>query len=379
MPVAARIAVSLLLVATTGCTFPSTFQAMRSEIAALDSEPAPPILDGLQPYRGVIHVHSRLSHDSRGEEDEILRAAKAAGLQFVMITDHNSPEVFQHDSDGLRDGVLVVRGAEIRAEDDYILALGIDSFIDTAAMTFAEVTAAVVAQGGVPIGAHPNRFRHWHDPNLAGVEVWDLYDEAMSDRWRYAALALDVLVSYDDYPEQILFRLVRHPARALAAFDAETRRRRLTAIGTPDAHQNIRVLGRQLDPYPLALRLVTMYLLAEEHSRSALLEALRRGRGYWAFDILTPASGFDVRLVDGRGTTWLMGDEPAAAPDLALRVFAPHRGRITVLRDGVVIGQTDAARLTLPVEGRGVYRVEVALSVQGRWRPWIYSNPIYVR
>ena len=273
---------------------------------------------------------------------------------------------------------LVLRGAEIRAEEDYVLALGIDSFIDPDGMTFREVTAAVAAQGGVAIGAHPARFRHWDDPNLAGVEVWNLYDEATADRWRYAGLALDILLFYGDYPAEILLGIVRHPA-ALARFDDETRRRRLAAVGTPDAHQNVRVLGRQLDRYPLAFRLVTTYLLAEDHTKTALLDALRRGRTYFAFDALTPAATFDFRIVDARGATWLMGDEPAAARDQTLHVFAPHRGRITVVRDGRVIGQADAARLALPVDGPGVYRAEVALQVQGRWRPWIYSNPIYVR
>jgi hypothetical protein len=369
----------LLAMTLTSCTLPSHFQAMRSEIAALAVEPDPPTVDGLRRYRGVIHVHSHLSHDSRGDDDEILRAAVAAGADFLMMTDHNGPEIFRRGLNGLHGGILVLRGAEIRAEEDYVLALGIDSFIDPDGMTFREVTAAVAAQGGVAIGAHPARFRHWDDPNLAGVEVWDLYDEATTDRWRYAGRAFDILLSYGDYPAEILLGIVRHPAAALARFDDETRRRRLVAVGTPDAHQNIRVLGRQLDRYPLAFRLVTTYLFAEDRTKTALLDALRRGRTYFAFDALTPAATFDFRIVDARGATWLMGDEPAAARDQTLHVFAPHRGRITVVRDGRVIGQADAARLALPVDGPGVYRAEVALQVQGRWRPWIYSNPIYVR
>ena len=363
----------------TSCTFPSRFQAMRSEIAALAVEPDPPTLDGLRRYRGVIHVHSHLSHDSRGDDDEILRAAAAAGVDFLMMTDHNGPEIFRRGLNGLHGGILVLRGAEIRVEEDYVLALGIDAFIDPDGMTFREVTAAIAAQGGVAIGAHPNRFKHWDDPNLAGVEVWNLYDEATTDRWRYAGRALDILLSYGDYPAEILLGIVRHPAAALARFDGETLRRRLVAVGAPNAHQNIRVLGRQLDPYPLAFRLVTTYLFAEDHTKTALLDALRRGRTYFAFDALTPAATFDFRIVDARGATWLMGDEPAAARDQTLHVFAPHRGRITVVRDGRVIGRADAARLALPVDGPGVYRAEVALQVQGRWRPWIYSNPIYVR
>jgi hypothetical protein len=84
----------LLAMTLTGCTLPSHFQAMRSEIAALRVEPDPPILDGLRRYRGVIHVHSHLSHDSRGDDDEILRAAAAAGVDFLLMTDHNGPRRF---------------------------------------------------------------------------------------------------------------------------------------------------------------------------------------------------------------------------------------------------------------------------------------------
>ncbi|MBI3606506.1 MAG: PHP domain-containing protein [Nitrospirae bacterium] len=374
------IAIGLILALVMGvaCTPRVRFLALRQELAALTIAPDAPPLDGLRRYRGVIHVHSNLSHDSRGDPAEILSAAKAIGLDFVMMTDHNNPKIFQRGLEGLHDGVLIVRGAEIGSEGDYLLALGIESFIDPAGKTFREITAAIAAQGGVAIGAHPNRFHHWSDPGLAGVEVWDLYDEAISDRWRYATLALDVLFSYGAYPAEILLSIVRHPARALAAFDDETRRRPLVAIGTPDAHRNVRIF-RRLDPYPLTLHLVTTYLLAEDKTRPALLDALRRGRAYLAFDLLASAPTFDFRLVDGQGKSWMMGDRVPAGAGRTLRVFAPHAGRITVIRDGRVISQTDAPTLEQPVDGPGVYRAEVALSVQGQWRPWIYSNPIYVQ
>lgn len=35
--------------------------------------------------------------------------------------------------------------------------------------------------------------------------------------------------------------------------------------------------------------------------------------------------------------------------------------------------------LERPVESPGVYRVEAWLDADGERRPWIYSNPIYVR
>lgn len=362
-----------------GCTFPATFHAIREELAAPPRSSPPADPPSQRRFKGAIHVHTRLSHDSRGTEDEIVRAAQSAGLDFVMLTDHNAPDVFTQAGTRERDGVLLIRGAEIRCEDQYILALGLDRYIESRAMACAEVTAAVAAQDGVAIGAHPKRFTQWDDPAIAGVEIWDLYDEANASRWRYAAWAFDILVWYRTYSDEILSRLIHRPDQALAAFDAQTARRRLTAIGAPDAHQNIRIPGRQLDPYPLAFRLVPVYLLAPERTRGALLAALRNGRAYFAFEVFRPAPTFSFRARDSAGAVWSMGDETPRSEGLTIEVHAPARGRITVLRNGRPLAQTDGEQLSVPVDAPGAYRAEVELSVQGRWRPWIFSNPIYVR
>ncbi|MFZ5876801.1 MAG: CehA/McbA family metallohydrolase [Nitrospirota bacterium] len=361
-----------------GCTFPSTFHAMREELAApLSAPPADP--PGQRRFKGVIHVHTKLSHDSRGTEDDLVHAAKSAGLDFVMLTDHNTPEVFAQAGTRERDGVLLIRGAEIRCDDRHILAVGLDRFIDSRAMTCPDVSAAVAEYGGVPLAAHPSRSTQWDDPALAGAEVWDLYDEAKDDRWRYAAWALDILIWYGVYPDAILSRIVRRPDHALAAFDAQTAHRRLTAVGTPDAHQNIRVLWRQMDPYPLAFRLVPVYLFAAEGTRDALLDALRNGRAYFAFEVFKPAPGFAFRAKDVGDHVWNMGDEVPRADGLVVEVHAPAPGRITILRDGHRVAMIEGDQLSLPVAVPGAYRAEVDISVQGRWRPWIFSNPIYVR
>ncbi|MFZ5863433.1 MAG: CehA/McbA family metallohydrolase [Nitrospirota bacterium] len=362
-----------------GCTFPSTFHAIRAELAVVPL--SIPLADppGQRRFKGVIHVHTQLSHDSRGTEDDIVRAAKSAGLDFVMLTDHNRSEVFAQEGTREREGVLLIRGAEIRCGDRHILAVGLDRFIDSRGMTCPEVSAAVAEHGGVPLATHPSRSTQWDDPALVGAEVWDLYDEAKHDRWRYAAWALDILIWYGAYPNEILSRIVRRPDHALAAFDAQTTRRRLTAVGTPDAHQNIRVLWRQLDPYPLAFRLVPVYLLAAEGTRDALLDALRNGRAYFAFEVFKPAPSFAFRVKDVGGNIWSMGDEVPRADGLTVEVHAPASGRMTVFRDGHRVAMTEGDQLSLPVVVPGAYRAEVDISVQGQWRPWIFSNPIYVR
>ena len=64
--------------------------------------------------RANLHVHSAFSHDSRGKIDEIVTAAKAAGTKVLMFTEHPADhyDVFRDGHQGLRDGVLLIPGAE---------------------------------------------------------------------------------------------------------------------------------------------------------------------------------------------------------------------------------------------------------------------------
>ena len=50
-----------------------------------------------------------------------------------------------------------------------------------------------------------------------------------------------------------------------------------------------------------------------------------------------------------------------------------------LIRNGVAIQRAITNRLNFEVKERGVYRVEAWLEIDGEQRPWIYSNPIYVR
>src|SRR6186997_2567179 len=45
--------------------------------------------DGYERVSGVVHVHTTLS-DGAATPDEVIAAARASGLKFVVITDHNN-------------------------------------------------------------------------------------------------------------------------------------------------------------------------------------------------------------------------------------------------------------------------------------------------
>jgi len=66
-----------------------------------------------------------------------------------------------------------------------------------------------------------------------------------------------------------------------------------------------------------------------------------------------------------------------------LRIRTPISSRIVVLKDGAVfLDESGINTKELAVTERGVYRVEIYLPQLGAivaQKPWIISNPIYVR
>jgi hypothetical protein len=78
-----------------------------------------------------------------------------------------------------------------------------------------------------------------------------------------------------------------------------------------------------------------------------------------------------------------MGDEINLEDGVRLTVNTPVASRIQLLKDGKVLQEKEgASKQEFLVDQKGVYRVEAYLPQLGKSfkdRPWIISNPIYVR
>ena len=62
---------------------------------------------------GAIHIHSVYS-DGTGNIDLISKAAKKAGLDWIIVTDHNSFDI----EEGIYNGVYVIKGEEISPKNE---------------------------------------------------------------------------------------------------------------------------------------------------------------------------------------------------------------------------------------------------------------------
>jgi len=339
---------------------------------------------------GVIHLHSSYSFDGRAPLGEIIGAAHRCGCDFLMLTDHSTLQARQEGWEGRHGRTLLVVGEEIAPRFNHYLAFGHREPIGTVDLPPQACIDRVSSAGGMGFIAHPDHegtalfhVKHypWTDWSVAGytgLGIWDFMTDWQNSLRSYPRAVLSYL-----FPALFL----RGPSAAtLARWDALTQRRPVTGIGELDNHDTpMRFAGITLSVFPFArvLRLIRTHLLVPPLTGeagtdiAALLSALKLGRAYVSLDYYRSASGFSLSLAEGEqcrtlGGTFELGREAV------LRVRLPHPGRVRIIRNGALFHQTTGTDLTAVVREPGVYRAEAALRVFGRWRPWIFSNPIYV-
>jgi len=356
---------------------------LSNAIQQLNSQRTPAQTNGYKEYKGVIHVHSFLGGHSSGNFAEIISAAQANQLQFVIMTEHTEKEfdTAAMTLKGTHGGVLFINGNETSAENgDRLLVL----------------------PGDVSIVAYPQEFKNWdaaRDNGVGGVEVYNVFTNAKQANPVIAFF--DVLWSQRSYPDLIFALYFQRPDESLKKWDQALTRARLTATGGNDAHANIgvslndssgkKLLGIQLDPYEVSFRLVRLHVLIEENKpldETSLIEAIRAGHCFIGFDFLGDSSGFafeghssDQRLLfDNLPVRYIQGDEiKMRNGGTEIKVQTPVPSRVVLYKDGsVIMDESGVTSREFTVVEPGVYRAEVYLPQLGN-RLWIISNPIYVR
>ncbi|HLF76382.1 MAG TPA: MaoC family dehydratase N-terminal domain-containing protein [Dehalococcoidia bacterium] len=111
-----------------------------------------------------LHTHTRgLSWDSDLSPDQLIDAAKHAGLDGICLTEHD----FFWDHDAARElarkhDFLVLPGIEINTDDGHVLCFGLEKYV-YGMHRWHELATHVQGAGGVMVAAHPYRRRMpWH-------------------------------------------------------------------------------------------------------------------------------------------------------------------------------------------------------------------------
>jgi hypothetical protein len=405
---------------------PDKLEATHKAIAAFRSQRQPQPRHGpYQDYRANLHVHSALSHDSRGTVAEIVAAATKVGTSVLMFTEHPSEryDYFVDGHRGMRDGVLLIPGAETNG----FLCFPTRSMRGLKTSSPQEFSDLIRSRGGLTFLSHVEERMDWKVRGMTGMEIYNTHADFKDEKNLLAAMRNPLWIFqsaalFRKYPQEAFSALQDYPGDYLRRWDQLSALASLTGIAANDSHQNVGLVVKlldggkvriedplsqkllelestanpllqmlskgkrpgdilfqaQLDPYENSLRHVGTHLLLRELSEKAVREALEAGRAFVAFDWLADATGFDFAAILG-DKRHEMGGRVTLAPGLKLQARGPLPVRWKVLRNGNLSAETQGRSIDLAVSEPGTYRVEAWLNVVGEEMIWILSNAIYIR
>jgi hypothetical protein len=133
------------------------------------------------------------------------------------------------------------------------------------------------------------------------------------------------------------------------------------------------------DPYERSFRYVSTHILADRLTEGDIRSALARGHAYVAHDWLCDPTGFAFVAEAAGKRVAIMGDEVSRRQGLKIKAEATAACTLKLFRGGELVKSVEGRQIEFMPDAAGAYRLEAWLSVDGEMRPWIYSNPIYVR
>lgn len=393
---------------------------------------------GLEPARGIIHLHSPYSHDAcdgeprdedTGAPDEAcladLRAALCATRQdFAALSDHDDSmagEAFETLFSVRGDDELIDLGAgpiasRMTCDDGHevlitvggenpLMPIMLDRHVDgdaparhdTYNADTPEAVAAMRAAGATIWIPHTEGRTTEELVALQpdGIEIYQLHANIDPDI-REELLGLDrsgaitAVVQFADTgdlqlePDLALLSFVEPNAPSLARWDDLLGLGlHVAGSGGTDAHQNALPIvlrdGERGDSYRRMLRwFANIALATDRRDPVAIEEAVRRGRSFVAFELMGTPVGFDVHASCDGDAIAELGDTVAPTAGCTLHVTVPTIHELSPMLPAPVI----AARV-LRVTASGATEVatsdgeamEVALDVAGAYRVEVEIEP----
>jgi PHP domain-containing protein len=319
---------------------------------ALPPAPPEPVRRGPAWYSGGLHLHT-VHSDGTVTARELARLAKAAGLEFIAITDHNNTA---HQLEGdLDEGLLHIVGEEVTTPGGHASVWGLRgwrAYVDFRVLAgdprIADLVQAAEARGALFSVNHPRAscvgcgWEHAIPSGVVGLEV------------------------ANNRPEE--------RAASIALWDSLLRGgRRITGIGSSDWHRG---------PGPIDAASVRVW--APELSTAAILDGIRNGRVVIMADGKTPPPVLTARF---RGTVARIGETLKVPPGqrYQVEIVAPadaafERGRADLFWSGEKAGSA-------PLHSGHAARFSRAATADGYLRAHVYradgaimaiTNPVYI-
>ncbi len=155
-------------------------------------------------YVGAVHVHSNFS-DGYAPVDDIIAAAVDVGLDFLVMSDHDSDNTALQGLTGWHDGMLCLSAPEIGARGNpHFLAFALTDVSATSGMDAPDAIEEACRQGAGNFIAHPHvaqirlwsrkpvGWTYWDTDAFCGIEIWSYMHDVChkSVPWRLPILLL---------------------------------------------------------------------------------------------------------------------------------------------------------------------------------------------
>jgi len=351
-------------------------------------------------YVGNLHIHTHYS-DGSGSHNDVAQAAIRAGLDFVVVTDHN---VYVSGVEGYYYGerpdqrVLLLVGEEVHnprqdPQVNHLLVYGAEGELSIHAADPHKLLTEAGSHAASTFLAHPVEraaplfsepalpWVTWDIEGFTGIELWNTMSEFKSYLTTkvaavHAALNPDTVLT-GPFPETVALwdKLLKDG-------------RRIKVIGGADAHANTYTMGpisRQIFPYEFLFRCVNTHILTPipltgefESDKKLVLNAIHEGQCFVGYDLPARSTGFRL-TAQGHNTSAIMGEWLRLGHGVTLQIVCPQIASIRLVCDGeVVLEETKGTHRTFIATHPGAYRVEAYLAYKGKQRAWIFSNPIFI-
>jgi hypothetical protein len=373
-------------------------------------------------YKGVFHMHSYWSHDSRGTLQEILPAAKKAGYNFLFFSDHphEKQDTFPRSYSGTYNNIIIEPGTE--NSNGFMLA-PMDSVILDWTGGDSSVIHEVVKNNGLVLYVHTERQHEWDNPDYQGMEIYNIHTDFLDGNDGLYSIVLNLIINGSDYHHWVFREIYDEQTEILNKWDSVNKKRRIVGMAGVDAHNNQSFRARytndgmvewigpnaktieivepglkesillgdqdsndwafiwEVDPYFVSFNHVANHVFSDTLTNFGIKNNLVAGHAFISFQSLANANGFQFFSIDGNDDlNAIMGDSISAEQVSKLKVISPLPVQFQLVRDGVVIDVNENVYSYEyePDKVVGNYRIVAKLYFDENWIPWVYTNPIYV-
>jgi hypothetical protein len=341
---------------------------------------------------GNLHIHTVYS-DGSAEHNDLPAFAAQAGLDFLIVTDHN---VYEGQYQGWHGRVLLLVGEEVhnpaRSNVNHYLVLNAREELAPFGDSPQRLIDAARQCGGIGFIAHP--YEHSgafaNEPEINWVD-WQVHSYNGLEIWNYMS---EFKAHLADLPKTLLYAYLPKLAitgpypEVLAKWDELLALGKVTAIGGSDAHAALYHVGplrRRVFSYRHLFGAVNTHVLVPElwsrdAARDAALvyDALSMGRAFVAYDALASARGFTFLAEHGEDA-YTMGDAFLAEGPVRFVVRAPAPAHLRIILNGFCVAERRGRELIHLSRAPGAYRVEAYRPYLLKLRGWIFGNPIWIK